>query len=67
MENEPGLRIDAQPYYGLGDVENASFILLHELGHVTGILENDERNKVKDYEQAGERNNQKVYEACFKD
>jgi len=51
-------------HYGLGDVAPAALILAHELGHRTGKLK-DER-KAKDREDANDENNQRVYEACFK-
>jgi hypothetical protein len=52
-------------HYGLDDVASAAFILAHELGHRTGKLE-DDSNKAKDPNSVADRNNEKIYEACFK-
>lgn len=64
---EPGLFMSNVTHMGLGDVENAAFILLHELGHRVGVLEHDGLDNADDSKAATDRNNQKIFDACFKD
>ena len=61
----PGMVVKNVNYYGLDDIGSAALILAHELGHRTGKLEDDSDN-AKDPAGASDRNNQRVYEACFK-
>ncbi|HEU4511117.1 MAG TPA: DUF4214 domain-containing protein [Pyrinomonadaceae bacterium] len=62
----PGMVAVNVNYYGLDDIESAAFILAHELGHRTGKLE-DDSFKAKDPDAVTKRNNQRVYDACFKE
>ena len=61
----PGMVATNVNRYGLDDIPSAAFILAHELGHRASKLENDSI-KAKDPEGAAARNNNRVYEACFK-
>lgn len=61
----PGMVVTNVNRYGLDDIASAAFILAHELGHRTGKLK-DDSIKAKDPESVADRNNQRVYEACFK-
>jgi hypothetical protein len=46
------------------DINTAAFILLHELGHRCGIFGKDDKDAGDS--DKGERNNYKIWEACFK-
>lgn len=59
----PDLIVPNVNKFGLDDVASAALILGHELGHRTGKLEDEE--KAKDPEGASDRNDQRVYDACF--
>jgi hypothetical protein len=56
------LRDKTAKYVVLGNVEAAAFILAHELGHVTGKLENDGGDP---FGFKSIWNNKKVHDACF--
>ncbi|HEY0730755.1 MAG TPA: hypothetical protein VGD38_21900, partial [Pyrinomonadaceae bacterium] len=60
----PDLKATGVNYFDLDDVGSAALILGHELGHRTGKLEDEE--KAKDRQATNDRNNQRVYDACFK-
>jgi RHS repeat-associated protein len=68
IANRPGESILAnEALFSLGDVEAASFILLHELGHRRKIFGADDRDADQkgDDEAETDRNNKKIYDACF--
>ncbi|MDQ3807186.1 MAG: hypothetical protein M3298_03355, partial [Thermoproteota archaeon] len=66
--NDPGQMAYGvnEGFYGLDNADLAAFILLHELGHVQNVLE-DDSNHVRDQEGAEDRNNKKIYDDCFKE
>ena len=70
VTNQPGAPILANEFlFGLGDVEAVSFILLHELGHrrkIFGANDNDGDGKGDDDAET-DRNDEKIYDACFRE
>lgn len=79
FSNAPGRMTDLSRFdYGTpgnmvdinDDVVAASFVLAHELGHRAGTYKNDNKDAVNDKYGTGAektaRNNQKIYDACFK-